>query len=78
MWPSRSLSAVRDLGDGQHGVGRRAAIDAGVQVVVGALHVQLVVHQAAQADADGGQLGREHLGVADHRGIGLAGAAAWS
>ena len=44
--------------------------------MIGALHDQFAVHDAAQPDADGGQFGREHLGVADHGGIGLAGAAA--
>ena len=35
-----------------------------------ALHDQFVVHEAAQSDADGGQFGREHFGIADHGGIG--------
>ena len=53
------------------GIGRGAAVHAGMQIVVGALHEEFAIHHAAQADADGGQFGREHFGIADHRGIGL-------
>jgi hypothetical protein len=42
------LERADNLGDGLHRVGRRAAVDAGMQIVVGALDGQLVVHQAAQ------------------------------
>ena len=41
-----------------------------MQIVIGALHEQFAIHHAAQSDADGRQFGREHLGIADHRGVG--------
>ena len=69
--PVAVLERAQNFGDGLHRIGRRAAVDARVQVVIRALHVQFAVHDAAQSDADGGQLGREHLGVADHGGVGL-------
>ncbi len=72
------LERAENLGDGLDGIGRGAAVDAGVQVVAGAFDEQLGVDHAAQADADGGQLGREHFGVADHGGIGLEARRAWS
>ena len=74
--PVAILQRAQDLRDRLHRIRRRAAINARVQIVVGALHVQFGIHDPAQADADGGQLGREHLRIADHGRIGLAGAAA--
>ncbi len=71
MWPSRSFKRAQDLGDGLNRVGRRAAINSGVQIMIGALHDQFAIHDAAQPHADGGQLGREHFGVADDGGVGF-------
>ena len=71
MWPSRSFERAENLGHGLDRIGRRAAIHAGVQIVIRALHVHFAVDDAAQAHADGGQFGREHLGVADHGGVRL-------
>ena len=65
------LKRADNLRHGLHGIGRRAAVDARVQIVIRALHVDLAVHNAAQPHADGGQFGREHFRIADHGGIGL-------
>ncbi len=53
------------------GFGDDAAVDARVQVVVRALDGNLGIDQAAQAGADGRQLGREHLGIADDGCVGF-------
>ena len=50
---------------------RGSAIDARVQIVIRAFHHQLAVNDAAQSHADGGQLRREHLGIANHGSVGL-------
>ena len=52
-------------------VGRRAAVHAGVQVGGRALRLDLGIHQAAQADAQRGQVGREQFGVGDQREVRL-------
>ncbi len=66
-----------DFGDGLQRVGSGAAVDAGVQIVIGAFDMQFGIDHAAQADADGGQLGREHFGVADDGGVGFQARRAW-
>ncbi len=40
-----------------------------MQVVIGALHQQFPVDDAAQADANGGQFRREHFGIANYGGV---------
>ena len=57
--------------DRDEGVGRRAAVHAGVKIGFGAADFDLGVDHAAQADAEGGQAGREELGVGDKREVGL-------
>ena len=39
MWPSRSFKRADDLRDRLHRIRRRAAIDARMQIVIRALHV---------------------------------------
>ena len=65
------LESAQDFGDRLYRIGSGAAVDAGVQVVICALDMQLAVHNAAQPDAQGGQVRREHFRVADHRGVGM-------
>ncbi len=60
-----------DLAEGDEGVGSGAAVHAGVQVGAGAAGLDLGVDHAAQADAERGQVGREHLGVGDEGDVGL-------
>ncbi len=69
--PVAILERAQNLRDGLNRIGRRAAVHAGMQIVTGAFDEQLGIHHAAQTHADGGQLRREHFGIADHRGIGF-------
>ena len=76
--PFAILQRRQNFRDGLQRIRRGAAIDARVQIVIRAFHHQLAIDDAAQTDADGGQLRREHLGIANHRGVafqarGLAG-----
>ena len=59
------------MADGDEGIGRRAAIHAGVQIGLGAAHFEFGVDHAAKADAKRRQAGRKQLGVGDQREIGL-------
>src|SRR5262249_26228512 len=63
--PVTILERAEDLRDRLNRVGRRAAIDAGMQVVVRAFDEKLPIDDPAQPDADGRQPGGEHLRVAD-------------
>ncbi len=60
-----------DLRQRDEGIGRRAAVHAGVQIGICAAHLELGVDHAAQADAKGRQAGREQLRVGDEREIGF-------
>ena len=60
-----------DLRDGGEGIGRSAAVHAGVEVGLGAADFEFGVDHAAQADAEGGQAGGEEFGVGDEREVGL-------
>ncbi len=53
------------------GIGRCAAVHAGVQIGVCAADFDLGVDHAAQADAERGKAGREELGVGDEREVGF-------
>ena len=53
------------------GIGRSAAVHAGVEIGFGAADFELGVDHAAQADAESGQAGREEFGVGDQREVGL-------
>ena len=57
--------------ESDEGIGRRAAVHAGVEVGVRAAGFDLGVDHAAQTDAEGGQIGREHFGVGDEGDIGF-------
>ena len=59
-----------DVGEGKEGVGGGAAEDAGVKVGAGALDFDFGVDHAAQADAEGGEVGGEHVGVGDEGDVG--------
>ena len=61
------------MGDGFERVGRGAAVDAGVEILRGAFDVEFTENAATEAGAEGGQIGREHFGVADEGGVGLQG-----
>ena len=52
-------------------IGRRAAVHAGVQIGLGAHRFDFGIDQAAQSDAQSGEIGRKQFGVADQREIGL-------
>ena len=58
------------LRQSDEGIGRRAAVHAGVQIGFCAAHFHFGVDHAAQADAERGQAGRKELGVADQREVG--------
>ena len=59
------LELGQNLRQGHEGIGRRAAVHAGVQIGLGAAHFKLGVDHAAQAHAQGGQAGRKELGIGD-------------
>ena len=61
-----------DLREGDEGIGRGAAVHAGVKVGARATGFDFGVDHAAQADAERGQVGREHFGVGDQRNVGLS------
>ncbi len=63
--------AAEDVGQHADRVARAAAEHTGMQVAVGGLDGDLVIHQAAQRCRDGGRVGVPHAGVADHREVGL-------
>ncbi len=67
--PVTVLESAEDFSNGLDGVGSGAAVDPRMQVDLGAFDHQFSVDNAAQADAQRGQLGREHFGVADDGGV---------
>ena len=62
---------ANDFCDRLHRVRGGAAVHSRMQVMVGALHMNLAVDNSAKTHAQGGQARREHLGVADHGRVAL-------
>ncbi len=60
-----------DVGDGDEGVGRGSAVHAAVEVGACAVDFDFGVDHAAEADAEGGQAGGEHVGVGDEGDVGF-------
>ena len=65
------VQAAEDVGQHADRVARAAAEHTGMQVAVGGLDGDLVIHQAAQRGCDGGRVRVPHAGVADQREVGL-------
>ena len=65
------FEAGDDLREGDEGIGRRAAVHAGVEIGFGAADFEFGVDHAAQADAEGGQAGGEEFGIGDEREVSL-------
>ena len=65
------VQAGNHLAEYVDGVGDGTAVDAAVEVVVGAGHFHLPVAEAAQAAGDAGYVGGYHTGVADEYHIAL-------
>src|SRR5579875_2195887 len=60
-----------DMAERDEGVGRGAAVHAGVQIGPGSADFDFGVDHAAQADAEGGQFRGKELGVGDEREVRL-------
>ena len=65
-----AFEADEDLGQGLDGIGANAAEFAGVEIVLGALGVDLGVDDAAEAVGDGGDAGGGHAAIHDEGDVG--------
>jgi hypothetical protein len=65
------LKSTQNLGDCLNRIGRRASIDAGMEVLFRALHGEFAIDDAAEPDTDCRQLRREHFGITDDCGVGV-------